>query len=100
MLCPGKQYNKLWKKTVEVASQYFEKDDELLGSTHYFAPRNMVPRYRVPKWAKGKYVVGFGGHIFLVGKNDIDESLKNKLVYIDKDVDKAKVVRGKITILD
>lgn len=99
LLCPGKQYNKLWKKSVEVAYDYFEKDDNLLGSTHYFAPRNMVPRYRIPDWAKGNYAIGFGGHIFIVQKNQIDKDLKNKLVYIGRKNKKAKVVRGKITIL-
>lgn len=99
LLCPGREFNRLWKKSVEVAYKYFDKEDTLLGSTHYFAPRNMVPRYRIPDWAKGRYAIGFGGHIFIVGKKDIDESLKKNLVYIGRKNRKAKVVRGKITIL-
>jgi spore germination cell wall hydrolase CwlJ-like protein len=99
LLCPGKEFNKLWRKSVDVAYEYFDKEDTLLGSTHYFAPRNMVPRYRIPDWAKGRYAIGFGGHIFIVGKNDIDESLKKQLVFIGRKKKKAKVVRGRITIL-
>ena len=100
MLCPGKEYHKHWAKIIKVAHKHFYKKDELLGSTHYFSPYNMVPRYRIPKWAKGNFAMSFGGHVFLV-KENMKEALKDqfkdkKLVYIPKNARKVKIYKGEI----
>jgi spore germination cell wall hydrolase CwlJ-like protein len=91
MLCPGKVFQKLWTKTIAVAVENFNKKDRLLGSTHYFAPKNMVPRYRVPAWAKGRHAIGFGGHIFLINKGTLDEDLQHKVVYLSKNIKKVTI---------
>lgn len=96
LLCPDKKYHKHWKKSVKVAAEHFNKKDPNFRSTHYFAPRNMVPRYRLPSWAKGKHVVGYGGHIFIVKKSFDPPEEDKEVIFIPRKAKKAKVVRGKI----
>ena len=95
LLCPSKDFNKLWKKIVTVAYKEFDQRDRRFKSTHYFAPHNMVPRYRIPVWAKGSYAVGYGGHIFLVDKDYADQTSK-EVVYIPKRAKKIKIKKGNI----
>lgn len=99
MLCPSKKYHKHWKKILKVASENFNKADSTFQSTHYFAPYNMVPRYRIPNWAKGSYAVGFGGHIFLVDKDYKRNNKNADVIYIPKKSRRIKIVKGKIKII-
>lgn len=96
LLCPDEKYHQYWEKTIKVAYENFNQKDPHFKSTHYFAPRNMVPRYRVPSWAKGKHGVGYGGHIFLVKKNFKPKEKEKNVVFIPESKKKIKVVRGKI----
>lgn len=96
LLCPDKVYHKHWAKTVKVAAKFFNQENKNFKSTHYFAPRNMVPRYRLPSWAKGKHAVGYGGHIFIVKKTFQPDEEDKDVVFIPKSAKKVKVVRGKI----
>lgn len=66
LLCPPSSQNQNWQRAVAVAAKHFNKEDTYLGSTHYFSPFNMVPRFRPPSWARGKWAVSYGGHIFLI----------------------------------
>lgn len=98
-LCPGKAYHKYWKKIISVAKKQFYKNDNILNSTNYFAPHNMVPRYRIPVWAKGRHAIGFGGHIFLVKKNFKWHEKNKKSIFIPKNAKRIKIRRGKISLL-
>ena len=98
LLCPGTIYHKLWEKTLKVAHATFQKEHESFKSTHYFAPRNMAPRYRVPAWAKGRYAVGYGGHIFLVDKNFRPEDDEKKVVFIPQNIKKVQIIKGEIKL--
>lgn len=92
MLCPSPIYFKHWGKIVKVAINHFYETNVHFKSTHYFAPYNMVPRYRIPTWAKGKYGVVYGGHIFLVKKGYVSpEGLTAK--YIPRK-SKSIIIRG------
>lgn len=96
LLCPGKQYDRLWEKTVKVAAKHFYKKDPNFKATHYFAPRNMSPRYRIPRWAKGRYAVAYGAHVFLVSKDFEPEEDDKEVIYIQRNKRRMKVKEGKI----
>ena len=98
LLCPGKEYHYLWQKVFKVAKEQFENSDLFLGSEHYYAPRNMSPRNRVPEWSKGRYAVGYGGHVFLVDKKFKAQNEDLKVVYIPKKTKKISIRKGKIKI--
>jgi len=66
LLCPNSKQKENWQRVVKVVDKHFEKEDEYLGSTHYFSPYNMVPRFSIPSWARGKKAVSYGGHIFII----------------------------------
>lgn len=99
ILCPGKIYHKHWAKIIAVAKKHFYYNDKLINSTHYFAPYNMVPRYKIPLWAKGKMAVRHGGHLFIVSKDyqSTDEELTP--VFIPKNAQKVKIKNGKMVFL-
>jgi len=43
----------------------WEQGDNLMGATHYYAPKSMVPANRVPDWAPKMAKIGRSGdHIF------------------------------------
>jgi hypothetical protein len=96
LLCPNTRYYKHWAKIIDVAKKHFFQEDQLLGSTHYFAPRNMVPRNRLPSWARGKYGARFGGHIFVFNKKEQTNVDKDKIFFIPKRAKKLGIRKGKI----
>lgn len=96
LLCPHSIHNKNWRKVVKVATKMFHRDDDILGSTHYFAPHNMVPKYRLPSWAKGKYGARFGGHIFVFKNKKQAKVSKDKLFFIPKKAKKVRIKKGKV----
>jgi len=96
LLCPQKKQTDNWRRAVEVAKAHFNKKDDYLGSTHYFSPYNMVPRFRPPIWARGKKAVSYGGHIFLVDKKKYKGS--KKITQIPTDLNRIRAVRGEIIL--
>lgn len=96
LLCPHPIHTKNWRKVVKVATKMFHKDDTKLGSTHYFAPHNMVPKYRLPSWAKGKYGARFGGHIFVFKNKEQAKVSEDKLFYIPRKAEKVRIRKGKV----
>lgn len=98
LLCPHSIHTKNWQKVVRVATKMFHKDDELLGSTHYFAPHNMVPKYRLPSWAKGKYGARFGGHIFVFKNKEQAKVSEEKLFYIPRKAKNVRIRKGEVRL--
>jgi hypothetical protein len=96
LLCPHPIHTKNWRKVVKVATRMFHRDDDKLGSTHYFAPHNMVPKYRLPSWAKGKYGARFGGHIFVFKNKEQAKVSKDKLFFIPRKAEQVRIRKGKV----
>lgn len=96
LLCPHPVHQKNWSKVVQVAAKHFHQNDDRLGSTHYFAPHNMVPKYRLPSWAKGKYGARFGGHIFVFKNKDQAKVEDDELFYIPEEAKKVRIRKGEV----
>lgn len=50
---------------VDTAIEEWKNGDDLKGATHYYSPKAMVPKNRVPPWVSSMTMVGkFGDQIF------------------------------------
>lgn len=100
LLCPSYKQYKNWKKVIKVAYEQFLEEDDFLQSSHYFAPRNMRPRNRIPQWAKDNLVVRFGGHVFLVNQDFRERNSTDELevAYIKPDAKKIFFSNGHMVI--
>lgn len=98
LLCPDKKIAKNWDKVYRVAVEQFRSQDDFLKSKFYFAPHNMFPKHKLPRWSKGKHAVGYGGHVFLVSEDFKERNSDLEVVYIPANAKKMKVRRGKITL--
>jgi len=96
LLCPERNQTENWQKAVRVARKHFNKEDQYLGSTHYFSPYNMVPRFSIPSWARGRNAVSYGGHIFLIDPKKYQG--EKSIIKIPKNHQRIRAVRGEIRL--
>lgn len=97
LLCPSPDQKENWQRAVQVAKKHFNQQDDYLGSTHYFSPYNMSPRFSIPSWAKGKKAVSYGGHIFLIDPKKYKG--QKEIIQIPHNLKKIRAVRGQIKLL-
>jgi hypothetical protein len=96
LLCPPSVQTENWRRAVRVAARNFNRTDQQLGSTHYFSPYNMVPRFTPPAWARGKWAVSYGGHIFLIDPKTYKG--EKTPVFLPRDLKRVRAVRGEIRL--
>ena len=96
LLCPHPIHNKNWKKVVRVAIKMFHKDDTKLGSTHYFAPHNMVPKYRLLLGRRGNMAPDSEGISLFLKIKTKQKSTKTSFFYIPEKAKRVRIRRGQV----
>lgn len=61
---PHVDRSRAFRRMLAIADAAWQEPDPTGGATNFYHPRSMVPRGRVPRWAKGRAGVRVGGAVF------------------------------------